>query len=110
MPGIAKTAESVVQMRSIDQLTEKIIGCGIEVHRELGPGLLAVRLQRVFRCQLGNARLRFEAEQRIRLKYKDRPISSRLQIDLLVKGGVIVELKSVERIHPVHLAQGVTQT
>ncbi len=92
----------------VDQLTEKIIGCGIEVHRELGPGLLESVYRECFGIELNNAQLHFETEQRIRLKYKGTLINSRLQIDLLVEGSVIVELKSVDSIHPIHLAQGVT--
>ncbi len=92
----------------IDQLTDRIIGCGIEVHKELGPGLLESVYRECMCIELSNAQLHFEAEQRIRLQYKGSPINTRLQIDLLVEGVVIVELKSVESIHPLHLAQGVT--
>ena len=91
-----------------DRLTDRIIGCGIEVHRERGPGLLESVYRECLTLELKSAELRFETEQRVQLKYKGAPINSRLQIDLLVEGAVIVELKSVEAIHPVHLAQGVT--
>ena len=92
----------------IDRLTEKIIGCGIEVHKELGPGLLESVYRECFCIELATARLNFTSEQRIPLIYKRRAIKGRLQLDVVVEGIVIIELKSVEAIHPVHLAQGVT--
>jgi GxxExxY protein len=92
----------------IDRLTERIIGCGIEVHKELGPGLLESVYRECMCIELKSAQLDFEAEQRIPLKYKGTQIHGRLQIDLLVEGLVIVELKSVDRIHPDNLSQGVT--
>ncbi len=92
----------------IDQLTDKIIGCGIEVHKALGPGLLESVYRECLGLELKGAQLHFESERCFTLKYKGTPINSRLRIDMLVEGVVIVELKSVESIHPVHLAQGVT--
>jgi GxxExxY protein len=62
------------------------------MRRELGPGLLESVYRECMCIELSNAQLHFEAEQRIRLKYKGEPINSRLQIDLLVEGAVIVEL------------------
>ncbi len=92
----------------IDQLTERIIGCAIEVHRTLGAGLLESVYRECMVTELRNGQLRFETERRLKLMYKGTPISSQLRLDLLVEGIVVVELKTVERIHPIHLAQVIT--
>ena len=88
----------------IDHLTERIIGCAIEVHRTLGAGLLESVYRECMVTELRDGQLRFETERRLKLMYKGTPISSELRLDLLVEGVVVVELKTVERIHPIHLA------
>ena len=92
----------------IEQLTGKIIGCAIEVHKTLGAGLLESVYRECLSIEMRNAGLRFESEQHIRLTYKRVPIDSRLRLDLLVEGIVIIELKTVERVHPIHKAQVIT--
>ena len=92
----------------INRIVERIIGCGIEVHREFGPGLLESVYQECLAVELKNAGLCCEVEQRLPLKYKGLPISSRFQVDFAVEDAVIVELKSIEAVHPIHLAQVVT--
>jgi GxxExxY protein len=92
----------------INRIVDRIIGCGIEVHRELGPGLLESVYEECLSIELKNAQLYFEAQRRFPLKYKGTPISSRFQVDFVVEGGAIIELKSIDAIHPVHLAQVVT--
>ena len=92
----------------VNALTEKVIGAAIEVHRALGPGLL----ERVYRecliVELTAAQLCFQSERRIQLEYKGQPIRGELQLDLLIEGCLVVELKAVEVVHPVHLAQVIT--
>ena len=92
----------------IESLTARVIGCAIQVHRTLGPGLL----ESVYRdCMLIEMRangLRVERERRVSLKYREQLIHSSLTMDLVVEECVVVELKAVENIHPVHLAQVVT--
>ena len=92
----------------INCIVEKIIGCGIEVHREFGPGLLESVYRECFGIELKNAELDFEVERQFPLKYKGMPIKSRFQVDFVVEDAVIVELKSIEAVHPIHLAQVVT--
>ena len=92
----------------IEQLTETIIGCGIEVHKTLGPGLLESVYRDCMIIELGDARLRVESEQCVPLQYKNHCIKGGLKLDLRVEGLVVVELKAVERIHPIHLAQVIT--
>jgi GxxExxY protein len=92
----------------IDQLTERIIGCAIEVHKALGPGLLESVYRECMIIELRTAQLRVESEQYVALNYKGQRIKGELKLDLRVEGVVIVELKVVERIHPIHLAQVIT--
>ena len=91
-----------------EDLTEKIIACAIEVHTEFGPGLLESVYQDAFRLELTATGLKATAGLQVPLVYKGQPISEHLRLDLLVENLVIVELKAVERFHPVHLAQLIT--
>ena len=93
---------------NLERLTEKIIGCAIEVHRTLGPGLLESLYQECLVIELAEQQLSFEADRCVNLEYKGRRIRHTLRLDLLVEGVVVVELKSVERLHPVHSAQVIT--
>jgi len=92
----------------VERLTEKIIGCAIEVHRTLGAGLLESVYTQCMGIELRNAQLRFESERRLELMYKGAPVSSDLRLDLLVEGVVVVELKAVDCIHPIYLSQVIT--
>ena len=89
-------------------LTEKIIGCAIEVHKTLGAGLLESVYRECLIIELTAAHLSFSTERPVTLDYKGHRISSTLRLDLLVEGTVIVELKAIECVHPVHLSQVIT--
>jgi len=80
----------------------------MEVHRTLGPGLLESVYRECLLIELRKQRLHAECEQQVPLLYKGTPLSSALKLDLLVENSVVVEVKAVERYHPVHLAQLVT--
>ena len=88
----------------INKTTEKIIGCGIEVHRELGAGLLESIYKSALCIELKNHGLKFERQKALTVKYKGNNIGE-FRIDLLVENSVVVELKSVERFDPVFEAQ-----
>ena len=89
-------------------MTEKIIGCAIEVHRTLGAGLLESVYRECMNLEMMSAQLRVENERQIKLLYKGVSLNGRLRIDLLVEGMVVVELKAIECIHPIHLSQVIT--
>ena len=91
-----------------EDLTEKIIACGIEVHTQLGPGLLESVYQDAFGIELATAGLTVVAGLGVPLVYKGHEIAHSLRLDLLVNDLVIVEIKAVERFHPVHIAQLIT--
>jgi GxxExxY protein len=92
----------------LDETTQKIIGCAIEVHRFLGPGLLESVYRECMVIELRRARLRVESERQIVITYKRERVGGGLRIDLLVNGCIVVEIKAVDRLHPVHSAQVIT--
>jgi GxxExxY protein len=92
----------------IERLTQKIIGCAIEVHKTLGAGLLESVYRDCMIIEMRNAQLRFESERRVNLRYKGVRINSKLRLDLLVEEIVVVELKAIECIHPIHQSQVIT--
>ena len=91
-----------------ETITEKIIGAAIAVHTEFGPGLLESVYRECMEIELREQGLTVENERRVRLNYKGHGLATYLKVDLIVEGFVIVELKAVERLLPVHLAQVIT--
>jgi len=89
----------------INDITKKIIGAGIRVHRELGPGLLESTYEACLAYELAQDGLRFERQKALPVTYRDVKLECGYRIDLLVEGKVIVELKAVDRIEEIHKAQ-----
>ena len=87
-----------------EALAHQVIGAGIEVHRFLGPGFLESIYSKAMEHELRTAGLVVEREKEILVPYKDIQISGQ-RLDLLVGGRIIVELKAVESIAPIHEAQ-----
>ena len=94
-------------MEQQDPLTERIIGCAIEVHRELGAGLLESAYQTALCIELADQRLHFDREKKIPLFYKGANVGD-YRPDLIVEGEVVVEVKSVLQFEPVFVAQMLT--
>lgn len=92
----------------INQITQIVIGCAIEVHKNLGPGLLESAYEECLAFELYNAGLKIEKQKTAPVIYKEIKIDYGYRIDILVEGVLIIELKSVEAIHPVHEAQILT--
>lgn len=92
----------------INVLTQKVIGCAIAVHRALGPGLLESVYRECMVIELRAQNLRVDCERPVSIEYRGQRIGGALKIDLLVEGCLIVELKAVEKLHPVHPAQVIT--
>ena len=92
----------------VDGLTEKIIACAIEVHRILGPGLLESVYRECMIIELRRRHLRAESERHVPLEYKGERVCGGLKLDLLIEDCVIVELKAVEHLLPIHQAQVIT--
>jgi len=92
----------------INQLTEQIIGSAIEVHRDLGPGLLESAYQWALSYELKLRGLEFEEQKLCSVRYKDLFIEDAYRLDFLVGGKVVVELKAVDALLDVHEAQVLT--
>jgi len=88
-----------------DEITYKIIGCAMKVHRFLGNGFQEVIYQRALAIEMKKQGLAFQRELEIPLFYEEQPIGSR-RVDFLVEDAVMVELKALVRLEDVHLAQG----
>ena len=95
-------------LAEVDEPTEKIIGCAIEVHRILGPGLLESVYRECMIIEMRREHLVVDSDRHVTIDYKGQRISGGLKLDLLVNGCIVVELKAVERLHPIHLAQVIT--
>ena len=92
----------------INQITEKIIGCAIEVHKNLGPGLLESAYEQCLTYELQNQGLKAERQVPVPVVYKTIKLDCGYRIDILVENLVIIELKTVEMFTPVHEAQVLT--
>src|SRR5205823_2514384 len=90
------------------EITEEIIGAAIAVHREMGPGLLESIYEACLAYELKDRGLRFERQKRIPVLYRGVELNAHHRIDLFVERQVIVEVKTVEHIDPVHIAQVLT--
>jgi len=91
-------------MEELNKITEKIIGCAIEVHRNLGPGLLESVYEKALAIELKDDGLKYERQKKLPVKYKNKSIGE-FKIDILVENKIVLELKSVERHDPVFEAQ-----
>jgi GxxExxY protein len=91
-----------------DELSRSVIGCAIEVHRTLGPGLLEPTYRQCLAYELSHAQISFQMEMPLPVRYKDVLLDCAYRIDLLVGGDLIVEVKSVETLLPIHQAQILT--
>jgi len=91
-----------------DELSRNVIGCAIEVHRNLGPGLLESTYRQCLACELSHAGIAFQMEVPLPVRYKDLLLDCGYRIDLLVRRDLIVEIKSVETLLPIHQAQILT--
>ena len=95
-------------MTDRDTLTEKVIGCAIEVHRHLGPGLLESAYEQCLIHEMSAQRVPFRAQVPLPVQYKGVHLDCGYRIDILVAEQVIVELKSAEKMSGLHDAQLLT--
>jgi GxxExxY protein len=97
-----------ITKKHLDNLTYKIIGCAIEVHKELGPGLLESVYQKCFLQELKLQRLGYQSQLVIPINYKAEELDCSLRLDVLVEGLIVVELKAVDYMIPIYDAQLLT--
>lgn len=92
----------------INEITEKVIGLAIEVHRNLGPGLLESAYKECLFYELKNNNIAVEVEKPLPLIYKEIKLEQGYRIDLLIENKLVIELKTVEAFTDVHFAQILT--
>lgn len=95
-------------MEAENRLSRQVLNCAFTVHRNLGPGLLESAYQLAMEAELLEKGIPFTSQQEVPLEYKGRAISTAYRLDLLIDNKLIVELKSVEALHDLHLAQVLT--
>ena len=108
MDATESKPESTATSDRFEPLTERIIGCAITVHRALGPGLLESIYRDCLVIELLAEHVRVQCDVPVPITYRGQRVGSDLKIDLLAEGCVVVEVKSVAAIHPVHSAQVIT--
>jgi len=91
-----------------NEISNKIIGCAISVHKQLGPGLLESAYQECLYYELKEAGLKVQKEKPMPIVYKDVKLDHGYRIDLLVEEKVVIELKTVDFLTDVHTAQVLT--
>jgi GxxExxY protein len=91
-----------------DKLSNRVIGCAIEVHKNLGPGLLESAYEQCLAHELSRAGIRFKTQVPLPVDYKGVKLDCGYRLGLVVDGKLIVELKSVDELLPVHKAQLLT--
>ncbi|MCF7805980.1 MAG: GxxExxY protein [Candidatus Marinimicrobia bacterium] len=89
----------------INEITNEVIGSAIEVHKELGPGLLESAYEECLAYELKEKGLDIERQKELPIKYKQVQLDLSYRLDIVVEKNVIVELKSVESLLPIHTAQ-----
>ena len=90
------------------ELTERVIGLAIEVHRHLGPGLLESAYEECLASELRDAGITFRRQVALPIVYKDLRLDCGYRMDLVVEQALIVEIKAVEKVVPIHEAQMLT--
>jgi GxxExxY protein len=92
-------------MRNLDELSYKVIGCAMEVHNVLGPGLLESVYEQALIHELAMNCIAVKRQVEVDVNYKGMNIANGLRVDLIVDDELIIELKSVEEIKPIHQKQ-----
>ncbi len=94
--------------KHINDLAYKIVGCAIEVHKHLGPGLLESIYEYCFVKELKGAGLEVKSQIPVNIKYKNEELNIPLRLDIIINDIIIVEIKAVEAVLPLHKAQLLT--
>jgi GxxExxY protein len=99
---------SMITKAEYDALAETIIGAAIEVHKELGPGLHESVYECCMIAELRNKGVNVEQQKRLPVFYKGQRLEKEFILDILVEDAIILELKAVEALHPIHEVQLLT--
>lgn len=93
---------------SLNELAQRVLGLCIEVHRELGPGLLESAYEEALAYEFSAADISFIRQSEMPLRYKDRTLNCGYRLDFVVEQELVLELKSVQELLPIHHAQVLT--
>ena len=107
MPSVSSVLNSygiAIAAMTDNDITHEIIGAAIEVHKRLGPGLLESAYEECFAHELRLRNLKVDRQVGVPVVYKETKLECGYRLDLLVEGRIVVELKSVESIAPIHEA------
>ena len=109
-PESAEVAEGtrITRPKSLDLLTERIIGAAIEVHRHTGPGLMESAYEECLCVELSQLGLSFKRQVPLPISYKGTKLDCGYKMDIVVEDAVVLELKTVEQLLPIHSAQLLT--
>lgn len=105
LPLTAEIAENAEMEEIINSITSSIIGAAVNVHRELGPGLLESTYEACLVHELAQEGIKVERQKALPVVYRGVRLDCGYRIDLLVQGQVVVEVKAVDRLKPIHRAQ-----
>ena len=100
-----EVTESTEKGKNVNELTELLIGCAIEVHRTLGPGLLESAYEVCLCCELSLRGIPFKRQVAIPVEYKGVKLDCGYRADLIVASLILVEIKAVDQLAPIHEAQ-----
>ena len=103
--NVGPNSLQVEPRRNINEITQEVIAAAIEVHRNLGPGLLESGYEACLAYELRDRGLAVEQQKPLPIFYRDVAVEVGYRLDLLVEDAVVVELKSVEKLEPIHQAQ-----
>lgn len=98
----------MITQKYLDELTYQLIGAAIEVHKELGPGLLESVYDKCFKSEIAHKGLQYKSQLYVPVVYKNLQLDTELRLDFLVEDLIVVELKATELIHPLYEAQLLT--
>jgi GxxExxY protein len=91
-----------LEIKEYNKLSEQIIGCCIAVHKELGPGLLERVYEECLAIELENSGLNFKRQVHLPVIYKGEPTNQNFRLDFLIEDEIILELKAIEVVLPIH--------
>jgi len=108
--GVVITMKKKMKLtqKYINDIAYKIVGCAIEVHKNLGPGLLETVYETCLTDELLSSGLKVRSQYMVPINYKGKVLNGSLRLDLVVEDLVVVELKSVEKVIPLYVAQLLT--
>src|SRR5213593_2064180 len=108
MSSILNIHRGDAEARRFDELTDRVIGACIEIHRPVGPGVLESAYEECLCHELSLSGLLFERKKPLPVVYKDVRLGCGYRLDLVVEGKLILELKAVKQVLPIHEAQLLT--